>query len=186
MVAMTFSLSTDDQSVANYNFAATISSIILAVVAILFTFWDVAGQNKNIRQMQNIADNLSSSVEDIKLLEEISINNMEELAKYFQQLTDHLENQDDKLKKFMEVIMERSSTDEKGEKSVSLEVIKDTTHEVFETIPRLAPLSSLNFSERPEIVSLGKVTEELSNNIRLYHQLKKKQQNLNDPNKRRE
>lgn len=52
----------------NLNFGATAVSIVLAVVAIIMTIVDSAGQKENVFQMRKAAEHLSKSVEDEKVL----------------------------------------------------------------------------------------------------------------------
>ncbi|KKI90679.1 hypothetical protein WQ54_19355 [Bacillus sp. SA1-12] len=50
----------------NLNFAATLISIILAVLAIVITLIDATGQKEGIRQFQDAIDNLESSLGNLK------------------------------------------------------------------------------------------------------------------------
>lgn len=50
----------------NLNFAATLISIILAVLAIVITLIDATGQKEGIRQFQDAIDNLESSLNNLK------------------------------------------------------------------------------------------------------------------------
>lgn len=63
----------------NLSFAATTVSVVLAVIAIVITLVDVAGQKHNVMQLQETSEELRDSLEEISNLVRGTSNNLESL-----------------------------------------------------------------------------------------------------------
>jgi hypothetical protein len=64
LLALVFVESTT--AITSLSYASTLLSIVLAVIAILITLWDVAGQKNTIFEIKSETDKLKATVEDLR------------------------------------------------------------------------------------------------------------------------
>ncbi|BAH44527.1 hypothetical protein BBR47_35500 [Brevibacillus brevis NBRC 100599] len=139
----------------NLSFASTMVSIVLAVVAIVITLIDVAGQRKNIVELNETADDLQSSVAEVKSViqqYQTEIKNITEMSVSLREMIDKNEKWRE------EVINQISKQDGPISKEKIQEIITDTPiiqwaeeSRMYLIRSELLNIAKLYFSEDPLI-----------------------------------
>ncbi|QQB05852.1 hypothetical protein [Macrococcoides caseolyticum] len=90
-------LGNDDVANNNINFAATIVSIILGVIAILYSLMDSTGQKESVNTLTNVTNTLAEQSEKITIF----ISENEKLLEKISEINDNITSQKDLFKEEM-------------------------------------------------------------------------------------
>lgn len=134
--ACSFFLSDNLKAASHLNFAATMISIVLAVIAIVITLVDVAGQKHNVMQLNESMEVLDTSISDIKNLVEKTSIQYDSVTSLKDELLSRITETEEFRKEVLEQIGNLASSNQ-GNASLVQEVEK-----IKETIrtPQTSPL----------------------------------------------
>lgn len=116
-----------DFAIKSLSAASLLTSIVLAVVAILITLWDVAGQKSNILSMQENLKSFNSIIEDFQEISSQNEISISELKKLIVEMNDNVISYESKFAQIEKKIEESGNEDLKEE----IENIKKQRNSLF-------------------------------------------------------
>lgn len=125
ILLISFIFKSSENAGAMLGFAATLSSILLAIIAITITLIDVAGQRSNVLDVKNSVEELKNVSNDITVIvEEFEVRNKlrdEEIFAFISQINKYNETNS---KKFDDITNKLDQISTTGEAKVEVEKIK--------------------------------------------------------------